>query len=420
MDELVQGIAELQRTVKDHRADPATMDMAAVKAEFDRLIAEYEARQKVKRYGDELVKPLGKQVETGRFRGCDAFDLWVVKETMRAAGKTPSAELMKAMDSTTDTAGDDFVPTAIGAELWEKFYLESLITQALGPLVNMPTDPYHLPIWSSYTWYKGTENTATTASNPTTSQSIFTTTEQVAEVNWSYTLDEDSAVAMLPNLRSELVRSGGYQMDAFALNADSTNAGTGNINLDDADPADTSYYLSAGQDGLRHYWLVDDTGQGVNAGGDALTDDDILAALALMGKYAARPSDCLIIVDPWTYVKGLMNIETVVTLDKYGSDAVVLTGELAKYRGIPVIVSEAAPKTEADGKVSTTAGNNTLGQITIVNRRMWKVGARRGLLIELDKDIQKRQSIMVASFRFAVAKYDATSDHSAGIRNILV
>jgi hypothetical protein len=223
---------------------------------------------------------------------------------------------------------------------------------------------------------------------------------------------------MLPNLRAELVRSAGEKMDAFVLNADSTDAN--NINEhDNADGDATDYWRTAGQDGIRHYFLVDDTGQAVNAGGDALTDTDIVGALSKMGKYAVNPSDVLMICDASTYLKGLLNLDTVITVDKFGAGATVLTGQIGAYRGIPIIVSESMELTEADG-MRDEAGTGTLGQIAIVNKRMWKVGSWRSLLVEIDRDIQKRQTLMVASFRLGIAAYDRTSDHSAGIYNISV
>ena len=111
-----------------------------------------------------------------------------------------------------------------------------------------------------------------------------------------------------------------------------------------------------------------------------------------------------------------------VAVDKFGPDAVVRTGQLAAYRGIPIIVSASHPLAEADGKVSTTAGNNTLGSVSIMNTMMWYAGFRRELLVEVDRDVQKRQWIMVNSLRQAVAAHGtrSTNTHTAGIRNILI
>jgi len=430
MDGLLQAMQELTTTVKEHKPDPATIDMDAITAEFakmnDQLTALQVAQAPVFRRGEtEDVAPDGQSrgngvIKDGKFAGLNAFDLSILACSLKGGKKQMSPELVKAMDSTTDGSGDDFVPTLMGSEIWQQVYLKSKIAQALGPMVQMPSNPYHVPIWSTFTWQKGTENTAATASNPTTAQSIMTATELLAEVDWSYTLDEDSIVPMLPNLRAELIRGAAEELDSFLLNADATNAGTGNINLDDADPADTKPYLSDGQDGLRHYWLVDDTAQGASAAGAALSDSMILSALARMGKYAVDPEDCFMTCDVTTYFKGLMGLDGVQTLDKYGGKAVLLVGELASYRGVPILVSASAPLTEADGKVSTTAGNNIYGQLSIVNKRMWKVGSFRGLTVEMDKDIQKRQTIMVASFRAGIASYDLTSNHGAGIYYILV
>jgi hypothetical protein len=103
------------------------------------------------------------------------------------------------------------------------------------------------------------------------------------------------------------------------------------------------------------------------------------------------------------------------TIDKYGPAATILTGELAKYRGIPVIPSASMALTEADGKLSTTAGSNTKKAIAFYNRNMWRVGFRRGLTIEVDRSIQKRQLIMVVSYRIAVATRGtrASNTHTA-------
>jgi HK97 family phage major capsid protein len=329
---------------------------------------------------------------------------------------------VKALTSTGSGTGDELVPTNMAAQLWDDFFLASRVVNLM-QRVTMPTNPFDIPLGlGSVVWRKGTENTATTASDPATAKSTLTATELVTEQNWSYTLDEDAAIAMAPAIRARLAQSGGEIMDAFALNADATNAATGNINLDDADPDDASYYLSAGQDGLRHAWIVDNTAMTVAAGGDALADGDFTGAMAKMGKYAADPTQLVAICDVGTYLTGFLGLTNVITVDKFGMGAAVLTGQLAAYRGVPIVVSASAPKTEADGKVSTTAGNNTLGQVSIFNRNMWHVGFLRNLLIETDRDIQKRQYIMVTSLRMAVAAHGtrSTQTHSAGIANILI
>ncbi len=331
-----------------------------------------------------------------------------------------AVKALKAMTSTGAGTGDELVPTGMANSLWADFFAASRVASSLQQQV-MPTDPFDVPLnLGDVTWRKGTQNTATTVSDPATAKSTLTSTEMVCEVDWSYDLDEDAVIAMMPALRSRLVLSGGEQMDAFVLNADATDAGTGNINLDDADPDADMYYLSNGQDGIRHQFLVNYTASGSSAA--AAVSDAIMAnALGKLGKYGLDYNQVRIVPDIATYLS-MLSMTNVATVDKYGPNATVVQGELGRYRGIPIIPSASMPLTEADGKVSTTAGNNTKGQIAIFHAPSWSVGYRRGLTIEVDRLIQKRQLVMVASFRIAVGAFGTrtTAKHTAGIYNITV
>ena len=331
--------------------------------------------------------------------------------------------MQKLLDATTAGAGDEFVPTGMAAELWGDAFLASRIVGALG-VVPMPTDPFDSPVgWGAITWRKGGAGEATAAQDPATAKSTMTATEQIAEVNWDYDLDEDAVIAVLPTLRPELSRSGSEQMDAFVLNADATASSTGNVNLDDDTPATDAYYLSLGQDGIRHYYLVDRTSQSTDVS-TTLTDALWRAGIARMGKYGADPGNIVATTNAKTYLLSILSLTNVRTLDKFGPAATILNGELARMDGIPLIVSESMPLAEDDGRVSATAANNDEGQIAFVRQDMWKVGFRRQLMIEIDRDIRKRIYIMVLSFRIAVAvqdQGDSTArgkDHTAGIHGI--
>jgi hypothetical protein len=435
-EELMQQLAELTTTVKEHAGDRATIDMDKLKEELAGIMANAQVlrRGETQPTGD-LVGPLGAQavdpiIREGKYAGYRQSDLDFTVRFLRrasaigmgAAVKPPSEMLLKAMTSTGAATGDELVPTGMSAQLWSDFFTSSRVVSTIGT-IPMPTDPFDVPLnLGAITWRKGTQNTATTATTPGTYKSTLTSTEQIAEVDWSYTLDEDAVLAMLPLLKQHLGQSGGEQMDAFLLNADATDAGTGNINLDDADPAADTYYLTDGQDGMRHQALVDNTAMTINAGGDALADPDIRSAFAAMGKYAVTPGQTVLFPDLSTYLVGLLGLDGVQTLDKYGSAAVLLTGELGRYLGAPIVPSASMPLCEADGKVSTTAGNNTLGSLLIANRTMWTVGFKRQLMVEVARDIQKRQFIMVVSYRLAVASWGtrATNTHTAIIRNVKV
>lgn len=337
----------------------------------------------------------------------------------------PSEDLQAVMRVMTTPNYSEIMDEILADTLWEDIIMAARVASTLQP-TPMPSNPFRIPLGlGDPTWRKGTEATATTASDLTPGDITLTATELVTEVQWSYTLNEDTIIQLMPTVRSNISRSGGKIVDAFILNADSSTSG--NINLSDGTPSSDAYYLTDGQDGLRHLPLVDNTSMKVDAGGSALTDANIVSALTVMDKYAAAPNDVVIVTNVRTYMQGFLKpgtgapAEYLMTLDKIGRDAIVLTGQVAAYRGIPIILSDQLPLTSADGTV-TNAGPNDKGQVVIYNRTRWLLGFRRNLLVEVERDIRNRKFIIVASMRPAVGAFGnrASATHTAAIINVAV
>ena len=229
---------------------------------------------------------------------------------------------------------------------------------------------------------------------------------------WSGEMEEDSIIPYVPFLRRQQAVSLGHYSDSLVLNGDTTNAATGNINLDDADPADTKHYLAF--DGIRHVGLVDNTGNQKDAAGPI--------SLALLKGPKGRmldttylhdwghpidPNDLVYVADPET-TDAIAFLDEVLTVDKYGPQATVLTGEQARVLGHPLVASIAMSKTEADGKVSTTAANNTKGQVVTFNRRGYVVGMRRRLQVETERLPATDQTRIVLSTRIGFGRFSPT------------
>ena len=453
-DALVGEMAQIANAIREG----GLIDTDKLKAEFAaqfKAFVDMQAQQKLdeapdRRVPGALVGPNGEVVsKSNRYyrmlknferdgssrHGANkikAVDLWMAHNLIERANtilpdrvKAPSEDLVlavKAMTAEGTGTGAEYVPTDMATQLWDDMYLASRVI-GLMPQVNMTSNPFDLPLGLGRpTWRKGKERTRTTTNDSSTGKVTLTATELVADQEWSYTLDEEAVIALMPAMRANLALSGGEAMDAFALNADSTVASSGNINSDDATPDTDNYYISEGQDGIRHQHIVDNTAQTFNAGGDALVDGDITSTMALMDKYATDPSKLGLVTDVSTYLSGFLKLDTVTTIDKFGPSAVILSGQLASYRGVPIILSESYGKAEADGKQSATAANNTLGGFSMFNRSMWAVGFMRDLMIEVDRDIRSRTYIMVSSFRQAVGAHGtrSTNKHTAGCRNVLV
>jgi HK97 family phage major capsid protein len=160
----------------------------------------------------------------------------------------------------------------------------------------------------------------------------------------------------------KLARSSAETIEALALNGDTTNASTGNINSDDGDPADTNYYLGA--NGLRKAAFA---GSGCTHDVGTLDFDDFLTMLNVLGQYAAKPEDLLFIMNRATYNKSLAINELKQFLYN-GKSSTIFSGSITNILGSDVFVSSEFNKTEADGKISVTPGNNTKGGLILAHR----------------------------------------------------
>lgn len=423
LETISKEIAEVSAFVKEHVA-PLAEERARLHDAVSGLARSSRESQRRSLLGGE-----GRGVvDSGPYSGCDALDLAIVRSLHRAAQahgggshiEDWGVRLRAAMDSVTAGSGDELVPTAEANELWRDVNLDTVVG-SLFSRIDMPTSPFDIPLQlGDVNWYPGTENTATTATALATAKQTLAAKELVAEVPWSLTLEEDAVIAMLPEVRRSLVRNSAEVIDDVLLNGDTT--ALNNINADGTTIATTTAGKAQwliGFDGLLHLPLVDNTDQGNSLNGN-VTAATYNSALKLIGKYGVRPTESPFIVDVNTYLASLA-IDEVETVDKLGPKASLLTGQLGVLYGHPVIVSEQMRLADTDGKV-TDAGNVTnTGRILVVNRGQWRIGFRRELSIETERDIQKRQNVMVVSMRVAFDERSgdrSTATHTALQYNI--
>ena len=331
--------------------------------------------------------------DTGQFQG---FSRQLLGAMTRAA-----------MDSTTVGSGDELVATLEARELWQDVNLQTLVAPVI-PTFPMPSNPFEVPRQlGDVSFFPGTENTATTDTALATGRTTLTAFELVGQVPYSFTLEEDGVIAMLPEIRAGLVRNVAEVLDDIILNADKST--TNNINADGAtiaaSTAGKAHWL-LGYDGILHLPLVDNASQGNNH--NAVVSDDMFNELrAKLGKYGARPSQLAWIMDVNTFIR-VQSVSQFRTMDKLGPNATLLTGMLGAVEGIPVIVSEQMALADEDGKITDGASSNTKGRLLLVNRTQWAQGFRRQLMIDVDRDTQKRQTVVTVSFRHALAERSGT------------
>lgn len=343
---------------------------------------------------------------------------------------TDPERFSRAMDSAESGFGSQLIGAQYISQLWEAARNEDSLVgdirqiQMTDPTTYIPIDaglPEMKFVGESLTEGASNYTTSKTGSNRVTLTAKKFTIQQI----WSAELQEDSIIAFVPFLRAQLSASVAVHMGSAFYNGDDTTTSTGNINLDDNTPGSTKHYLAF--DGIRHYWIVDTATQGKNMAG-ALNPDEIWKA---RGKLSGQQDDIDAEVKTINWgknardLRAVMDFDTfmvmhrlgeVLTVDKYGPNATVVSGELGSYAGIPIISPPYAAKTDADGKLVDTEATNIKGQITIFNPKGFISGVRRDMQFFLDR-IQRTDQFLIELFlRVAFVRHG--ENVAAGVYNI--
>jgi HK97 family phage prohead protease len=125
-----------------------------------------------------------------------------------------------------------------------------------------------------------------------------------------------------------------------------------------------------------------------------ITSTNVHSARTAMGQWGHNPSDLVLFLSQAAYY-GLVDDANVITSDKYGEKATILTGELGKIWGIPMIVSDAF-EAAAAGKA----------QGILVNPSNYIVGNYRNLTVQTADDVVAQSKAIVATRRMGFIAKD--------------
>ena len=332
--------------------------------------------------------------------------------------------ITRALDSTTTGKGDELVPTFESADLWMDVNLETLILPLLMQ-VTMPTNPYDIPIqFGDTNWYPITENVAGTTTDPATQKVTLTAQGLKTGVPFSDELEEDSIVPFAAELRSSLARNAAEIIDDVLLNADQTV--TNGINSDGATISKTTAgkaHWLLGFDGIIHAAIIDNSAN-MSINKTAVVDADIYnRVLAKLGKYGAarRRGEVVYVADINTALRSLA-IAELETIDTAGMRATMSTGEIAAIYGNPLIRSEQMKLADTDGRVTDSGNATNTGRVLCFNTSQWRVGFRRQITMEADREPGKGQTTLYVSFRIALSERTgtrSTQEHTGIAYNVL-
>jgi HK97 family phage prohead protease/HK97 family phage major capsid protein len=201
-----------------------------------------------------------------------------------------------------------------------------------------------------------------------------------------YEEDEDSIIPIAGIVRDAIVRRMARTSDASIL-------GTGQTA-----PFTELEELAGGH-----------SGNNVTTGSttDLFIKAELHTARTNMGQWGMNPADLVCFVSQAQYYS-LVTDADVTTVDKYGDNATILTGELGKLWGIPLIVSDAFEAAAAAKAVGI-----------LVNPSNYLIGNHRGLTIEMATDVVAQQRAIVATRRFGFIAKEAGAAGKASMALIL-
>lgn len=309
----------------------------------------------------------------------------------------------KALTSTGAGLGDEFVPTDLSGEIQRRLYLASDLYAALSANeIDMPSQPYEFPLSTTRpTFYlETTEGTATTASDPGSGKITLDAKKFMAKVLFSYELDEDSIIPILPWIEQQLAESAAAAFESVILNGDDTATHMDSDTHAIAKAAEKAYK------GLRKYALANaETKSDWATGG--INAANIRAGKKLMKHYGKDTRNLFLVVGSLGENDAL-GIAELMTMDKAGPRASILTGSVGSIYNIPILTSAANRENlNASGVYDGTT--TTKGSAILFNRTRFLLGRRREFVIEVDRDIDTQQTKVVASFRRAFKPVETPS-----------
>ena len=316
-------------------------------------------------------------------------------------------DLKKALDTATTGEGADWIPTGYSADLIDRVVLQ-LKVAPLFRAIPMPTDPYRLPtLISGATAYlvgeSVTDNAAAiTASTSGTSKVELGAVKFGVRQLFSDEVEEDSIIPILDMVRSDCALALAEGEEKALLDGDVTAT---HMDTDVTAAADVRKSLT----GLRK----SAAGTGTNVDGSTFAITVLRAVYKAQGKWAADPNRCAWITGTTGFCN-LLGLAEVITLDKLGPQATVLTGQLGVIDGRPIVVSEHVRQDLSAAANPVYSGTYTY--LLHVFRPGFVIGKRGAAKVEQGRIVETQQTQVVTTMRWDFEEvWDYTANNTVAL-----
>lgn len=320
----------------------------------------------------------------------------------------------------TDASGggsagsEDWIDIMYQSTYQDVYTLEPMIASAFSNRINMPnrSGDVRVPVATSETTVDVISEPTSVgtglliaSTGPNTDYVNLTPVKHRAGIVMTTEFVEDAVVDAMGVARNIIMRDLALGLDDALLNGQATE--------DDAthDGSNSSAPANGSVNGLRFFCHDTPGSNETDNLGAVLESNDVAGIRSSMGKFGVRPTELRLIVSPAGYLNLIKDAsdDRVVTLEKYGSAATILTGELARVWGIPVIVSDRMPENMNNtGDLATTS---TLTGAILVNQTRWWLGIKRQFEIRVVPSPVHDQVGVYGFSRFAFDDAPPTTDN---------
>lgn len=334
---------------------------------------------------------------------------------------TASIRANEIMDGAQNGQGAEWIYDLQGTSLWEAIRNE---TPVYGAMRSKGMDEAEIPQGfdgeliplegSDPTWYvanaaasidsSGTPIGTFSTSKFGTGQRAISVAKLSVAMNFQRELEEGSIINIVQEAQRKIRVTAAEQIDYILLNGDTATGANTNINLIDSTPAAApalpSYTLLNGMVKLALSAAATRRDAGLT-----FDETDFLATLKKLPAAKRQNRDKLLyILDSDTGIAA-SNIPTLKTRDVY-SGATLEEGVLTSIWRIAVLETAFMYLANSAGKISATAGNNTLGRLLLVVPNQWAARWKRRISTDVTYFPFADTTQIVAHMRWGLAYRD--------------
>ncbi|MEC7476324.1 MAG: phage major capsid protein [Pseudomonadota bacterium] len=257
-----------------------------------------------------------------------------------------------------------------------------------------------------------------TASSVKTSQKSITVKGLASRFLIDDAAQEDSAIAVIPALQRQIIMDLNDAMEDALINGD--DSGTHQDAIADWNIRSrwgTSPALGGSSDHRRMFKGMRKQAfdRGTTADLSNLDFAKLLGLKAQMGELALQ--NVVIFASPEAILANLLGLDQVKTIDVFGPQATVVTGQIANIIGMPIIMTRfMGADLNNSGKYDNLTKDKT--GLLMAHAPSWYIFERRGILVESDRKIDVGATEVVATMRatFDTLDLDATKNVAFGFK----